>query len=414
MSGRPRVVIVGAGFGGLWTARTIAPFNVEVLLIDQNNYHTFLPLLYQVAAAELEPEEIAHPLRSILRRLPNVQFALDEIKEIDFPSKTVKANDRTIPYDYLVLAIGSTPEFFGIPGASEHAIPLKTLEDGITIRSRVLSCFERASQEPDRKRREQILTFVIVGGGPTGVEFAGAIAELIHGALVKDFTTLDLQEVHLILLEALSNPLSGFPEPLQKYAVKRLTEMGVDVRLSAPVAEIAPQAVRLKDGTVIPAETVIWTAGVRGNSNNLTGLRTTRNGQIPALPTLQVEGHPEIYVVGDLAHFEEDGHPLPMIAPVAIQQGTHVAGNIIRQINGLPPRNFRYRDRGKMVTIGRNSGAAHLLGRSFTGFPAWAIWLSVHLYNLIGFRNRLFVLIDWSWDYFFYERAVRLILPHRS
>jgi len=218
----------------------------------------------------------------------------------------------------------------------------------------------------------------------------------------------------LILLEALSNPLSGFPEPLQKYAVKRLTQMGVDVRLSAPVAEITAEAVRLKDGAVIPAETIIWTAGVRGNSDNLTGLRTASNGQIPALPTLQVEGHPETYVVGDLARFEEDGHPLPMIAPVAIQQGTHVAGNIIRQINGLPPRNFRYRDRGKMVTIGRNSGAAHLLGRSFTGFPAWAIWLSVHLYNLIGFRNRLFVLIDWSWDYFFYERAVRLILPHRS
>jgi NADH dehydrogenase len=406
------VVIVGAGFGGLWAARAIAPFNVEVLLVDQNNYHTFLPLLYQVAAAELEPEEIAHPVRSILRRLPNIQFALDEVREIDVASKTIKTDDRTFPYDYLVLAIGSMPEFFGIPGASEYAIPLKSLEDGITIRSRILSCFERAAQEPDRKRREQILTFVIVGGGPTGVEFAGALAELIHGALVKDFTTLDLQEVHLILLEALGNPLSGFPEPLQKYAVKRLTKMGVDVRLSAPVSEIALDNVRLEDGTVIPAETVIWTAGVRGNSGNLNGFPTARNGQVAVLPTLQVEGHPDIYVVGDLASFEEDGRPLPMIAPVATQQGAHVARNIIRQIAGLQPKNFRYRDRGKMVTIGRNSGAAHLLGRSFTGFPAWVIWVSVHLYNLIGFRNRLFVLIDWAWDYFFYERAVRLILPH--
>jgi NADH dehydrogenase len=412
MSDRPRVVIAGAGFGGLWAARTIAPFNVDVLLIDQNNYHVFLPLLYQVAAAELEPEEIAHPIRNILRKLPNVQFALAKVETIDPKAKLVKTRNRSIPYDYLVLSTGSVPEFFRISGAEKYALPLKTLEDGIAIRSQILACFEKAVHESDRRLRERMLTFTIVGGGPTGVEFAGALVELIRGALVKDFRTLDFQEVRVVLLEALGNVLSGFPEQLQKHAVKRLVKMEVDVRLSSPVAEITSEAVLLRDGTNIPTETVVWTAGVRGNPEaNTAGLPIVRNGQILVLPTLQVEGYPDIYVVGDLARSEVDRNPLPMIAPVATQQGTHAARNIIRQISGLPPKPFRYRDRGKMVTIGRNYGVAHLFGWSFTGFPAWVIWLVVHLYNLIGFRNRIFVLIDWAWDYFFIERAIRLIIP---
>jgi NADH dehydrogenase len=408
-------VIIGAGFGGLWAARTIARLNVDVLLMDENNYHTFLPLLYQVAAAELEPEEIAHPVRSILRKLPNVQFALAKVNAIDLVAKVVKTDDRTIPYDYLVVATGSTPEFFGVKGAAEYALSLKTLEDGIVIRSRVLSCFERAIQEPDPKRRQVLLTFIIVGGGPTGVEFAGALAELIHGALVRDYKTLDFREVRVILLEALGNVLSGYPERLQSYATKRLTKMKVDVHLSTPVTEITPNAVHLKDGTIIPTETVVWTAGVRGDYEAKTwGLPTGRGGQVSVLPTLQVAGYPEVYVVGDLAHIEDDERSLPMIAPVATQQGAFAARNIARQIAGLAPKPFRYRDRGKMVTIGRNGGVAHLLGLGLTGFPAWVVWLSVHLFNLIGFRNRLFVLIDWAWDYLFYERTVRLILPLRS
>jgi len=412
VSDRTRVVVVGAGFGGLWVARTIAPFSVDVLLMDQNNYHTFLPLLYQVAAAELEAEEIAHPVRSILRRLPNVQFALAKVEAIDPMAKLVKTENRTISYDYLVLSTGSVPEFFKIPGADKYALPLKTLEDGIAIRSQILACFEKAVHETDHRRREQMLTFTIVGGGPTGVEFAGALVELIRGALVRDFTTLDFQEVHVVLVEALGNLLSGFPERLQNRAVKRLVKMGVDVRLSSPVAEITPEAVLLKDGTFISTETVVWTAGVRGNLEaDVAGLPTARNGQVLVLPTLQVEGYPDIYVVGDLARLEEDKDRLPMIAPVATQQGAHAARNIIRQISGLPPKVFRYRDRGKMVTIGRNYGLAQLFGWSFTGFPAWVIWLVVHLYNLIGFRNRIFVLIDWAWDYFFIERAIRLIIP---
>ena len=412
MSDRPRVVIAGAGFGGLWAARTIASFDVAVLLIDQNNYHIFLPLLYQVAAAELEPEEIAHPVRSILRKLPNVQFALAKVESIDPVAKMVKTENRMIPFDYLVLSTGSVPEFFGIPGADKYALPLKTLEDGIAIRSQILACFEKAVHETDHRQRQRMLTFTIVGGGPTGVEFAGALVELIRGALVKDFRTLDFQEVHVVLLEALGDVLSGFPEQLQKRAVKRLVKMGVDVRLLSPVAEITPEAVLLKDGTLMSTETVIWTAGVRGDPKASTaGLPTARNGQILVLPTLQVEGYPEIYVAGDLARIGGDKTSLPMIAPVATQQGVHAARNIIRQISGLPPKPFHYRDRGKMVTIGRNYGAAHLLGWSFTGFPAWVVWLVVHLYNLIGFRNRIFVMIDWAWDYFFIEHAIRLIIP---
>jgi NADH dehydrogenase len=383
--------------------------------MDENNYHTFLPLLYQVAAAELEPEEIAHPVRSILRKLPNVHFALAKVNAIDLAAKVVKTNDRAIPYNYLVVATGSTPEFFEVKGAAEHALSLKTLQDGIVIRSRVISCFEQAIQEPDPKRRQGLLTFIIVGGGPTGVEFAGALAELIHGALVRDYKTLNFREVRVILLEALGNLLSGYPESLQSYAAKRLTKIKVDVRLSTPVTEITSNAVHLKDGTIIPAETVVWTAGVRGDHEAKTwGLPTCRNGQVSVLPTLQVAGYPEVYVVGDLARIEGGDRSLPMIAPVATQQGAFAARNIARQIAGLTPKHFRYRDRGKMVTIGRNAGAAHLLGLSLTGFPAWVVWLSVHLLNLIGFRNRLFVLIDWAWDYLFYERAVRLILPLRS
>jgi NADH dehydrogenase len=412
---RPRVVIVGAGFGGLWAVRTIASFDLDVLLIDQNNYHTFLPLLYQVAAAELEAEEIAHPVRSILRKLPNVQFALAKVEAIDPTAKAIRTQNRTIHYDYLIMSTGTVPEFFSTPGADKYVLPLKTLEDAINIRSQILARFEEAAHETDHAERERMLTFTIVGGGPTGVEFAGALIELIRGALVRDFRTLDFREVRVILLEALGNLLSGFPERLQEYTVKRLTKKGVEVRLSSPVAEITSEAVLLKDGTCIPTETVIWTAGVRGGlESNAAGLPTARNGQVFVLPTLQAEGHPDIYVIGDLARSREDKHALPMIAPVAIQQGAHAARNIIRQISGLSPNIFHYRDRGKMVTIGRNAGVAELLGWSFTGFPAWLVWLVVHLYNLIGFRNRVFVMIDWAWDYFFFERAVRLIIPRRG
>ena len=402
MSGpqRPRVVILGAGFGGLWAARTLAGSPAEVLLLDRNNYHAFLPLLYQVAAAELEPEDIAYPVRSILRRLSNVHFVMADVKGVDFARQVVETDDAPIPYDFLVLSTGSVSHFFGVPGAAQHAFPLKTVEHGIALRNHILGCFERATHEPSAARRQRALTFAIVGGGPTGVEFAGALAELIRGPLVKDFPMLDFRQVRLVLLEAVEGLLPGLPERLRAYTQARLGRMGVEVRLQAVVSEVTPQAVHLKDGTVIPTETVVWTAGVCGDPlARAWGLPTARGGRVPVLPTLQVNGHPQVYVIGDLAYLEEAGRPLPMIAPVAIQQGMHAARNIIRQVRGSEPLPFHYRDPGTMVTIGRNAAVACLGRRCLTGFAAWVVWLSVHLFKLIGFRNRLLVLINWAWDY---------------
>ncbi len=409
----PRVVIIGAGFGGLWAARALTQFPVDVLLIDRNNYHTFLPLLYQVAAAEVEPEAIVYPVRSIVRNLRNVRFTMAEVVSLDLGTRALTTPDRVIAYDFLILATGSTSHFFGVTGAADHAFPLKTLEQGIALRNHILRCFEAAIDEPSVDRRRQLLTFAIVGGGPTGVEFAGALAELIRGPLRKDYPSLDLHEVRVVLLEAMDTLLPGLPERLRSYTLRRLRGMGLDVRLASPVSQITRQTISLKDGTVIPTETVVWTAGVQGDppAENR-GLPLARGGRVAVLPTLQVVGHPEVYVVGDLTFVE--GKLLPMIAPVAIQQGVAAARNIGRRIAGGLPQPFVYRDRGTMATIGRNAAVAILGNREFIGFPAWILWLGVHLVNLIGFRNRLIVLINWAWDYLFYERAVRLIFPGSS
>ncbi len=407
----PRVVIVGAGFGGLWALRRCSQLPVEVILIDRHNYHTFLPLLYQVAAAELEPEEIVYPVRSILRRFANAQFVMAEVLAVDLAARILRTSNQDIPFEFLILAVGSTTHFFGVPGAADHAFPLKTIEDGVALRNHILKGFERAVIEPDRACRRAQLTFVIVGGGPTGVEFGGALAELIRGPLRKDYPTLDFDEVRVVLLEAKDTLLPGWPQRLSTYAAHRLRRMGLEVRLSATVREVSAQMVRLDNGLWIPAETVVWTAGVRGSPRVTEwGLPTTRSGRVVVAPTLQVSGHPKVYVVGDLAEIE--GDPSPMIAPAATQQGEAAARNIGRQLRGAAPLSFRYRDRGTMATIGRNAAVAHLGRLVFTGFPAWVLWLSVHLANLIGFRNRLIVLINWAWDYLAAERAVRLILPN--
>jgi NADH dehydrogenase len=409
------VAVVGAGFGGLWAARSLARQPVDAVLIDRQNYHCFLPLLYQVAAAELEPEGIAYPVRSILRTLPNVQFVLAHVKGVDLDRRVLQTDGPPIPYDFLILATGSVSHFFGVPGAAEYAFPLKTLEQGMALRSRILCCFERAALEPDAERRRRMLTFTIVGGGPTGVEFAGALTELIHGPLAKDFPSLDVRQVRVVLLEAVDGLLPGQPERLRAYALARLSRMGVEVRLNATVSRITREAVHLKDGSAVPGETVIWTAGVQGDPlAQAWGLPVGRGGRVAVLPTLQLPGHPEVYVIGDLAYVEDGGRPLPMLAPVATQQAVAAVRNIGRQIAGQAPEPFHYRDPGTMVVIGRNAGAVHLRGRAFTGFIAWILWLGVHLVKLIGFRNRILVLIDWAWDYLFYERAVRLILPSES
>jgi NADH dehydrogenase len=409
---RPNVVVLGAGFGGLWAAKTLADGPVNVTLIDRHNYHTFFPLLYQVGAAELEPEDIAQPLRKIFWKWPNVHFHLGEVREVDLATKVVRIPEHEFHYDYLVIALGSRPNFYGIPGAAEHAFTLKSLEQGVALRDQILTCFERAAGEADPRLRQAWLTFTIVGGGPTGVEFAGALMELIRGALSKDFPELDLSRVRILLLEAADHLLDGMPGELSDYAMKRLEKMGVEVQLKSPLVKVTPQEVFLKDGTRIATSTVIWTAGVRGDlPSDPWGLATNRRNQVEVLPTLQVPDHPEVYITGDLTGIQQDGRPLPMVAQVGIQTGTAAGRNILRQLAGKPLLPFRYRDKGTLDVIGRNAAVAYIWRRAFRGFPAWLIWVGVHIFNLIGLRNRLLVLIDWAWDYLFCEHGVRLIVP---
>lgn len=412
MRDRPKIIIVGAGFAGLRAARALARSQADVLVLDRNNYHTFFPLLYQVAAAELEPEDIVYPVRSTLRGKKHLRLLVDEVTGVDSENKLVKTATHIFPYDYLVLASGSSTHHFGVEGASKYAFQLKTLEDAIALRNHILFRFERALYETDQEKKKQMLTFAVIGGGPTGVEFSGALAELVRGPLSKDYLDLDFKEVRILILEAAGQLLPGFPDRLQIYALKRLQEMGVEVRLGTMVTRITSDSLTLKDGSVIRLETVVWTAGVHGAPpDNAATLPILANGQVKVLPTLQVPGYPDIYVVGDLAHFEENGKPMGMVATVAIQEGETAARNILRQMDGQAPVAFHYQDLGTLAVIGRNAAAVHLLGRNFTGFFAWLLWLSVHIFRLIGFRNRLLVLINWAWDYLFFERGVRLIVP---
>ncbi len=412
MSVRPRVVIVGAGFGGLTALRALAKAAVDVILVDKNNYHMFVPLLYQVAAAEISSEDIAFPVRRILWQRQGSRFVLADVERLDLGNRIVAGGEFQLEYDYLILATGSVPYFAGVPGAGQFSFPLKTMEDGIVLRNHLLDCFERAAAETDPEHRRRLLTFVIAGGGATGVEFAGALAELVARPLVNDYPQLDFSEVRIVLLEGRDRLLPTFPEKLSRFATDRLRNKGVEIRLGTYVESVQPQSLQLKDGTRMETETLVWVAGVQGApAVRAWGLPTVKNGQVQLGRTLQVADHPEVYVVGDLARFEQNGQPLPMTAPVAIQQGEAAARNIIRQIEGKPPEPFVFRDPGMVLTVGRNSAVADVHGHAWTGFSAWLLWLIVHIYQLIGFRNRLAVMIDWAWSYLLYESAVRLILP---
>ncbi|MEK6645468.1 MAG: NAD(P)/FAD-dependent oxidoreductase [Candidatus Firestonebacteria bacterium] len=410
----PKVVIVGAGFGGLSAARALGNMPVDVLLLDKNNYHTFLPLLYQVAVAELEPEEIAYPIRSILRKWPNINFSLFNVDKIDFNTKIVQSKDKVISYDFLILALGSVTNFFNVSGAEEHSFSLKTLEEAITLRNHILMCFENASNETDGHKRQQKLTFTVVGGGATGIEFAGALAELINGSFIKDYPNIKFSEVNVVIVEASETLLSGFPKDLCDYTQQHLKKMGVRTYLQSIVERITQDAVYLKNKTIIPTETVVWTAGVHTNTLIKKSGLSLLNSRIEITSTLALSKYPEVYVIGDLAYYIDNAKPLPMLAPVAVQQGVTAAKNIICQINEQKPIIFHYRNLGAMVTIGRRSAVAHIGCHLVKGFTAWLLWLSIHIFNLIGFRNRLFVLINWALDYFFYERTVRLILPRKN
>ena len=410
---KPTVAIVGAGFGGLRAARALQRAPLEVILIDRRNYHLFQPLLYQVATAGLSPGDIAHPVRGILRRNKNLTFRLAEVQGVDLPARQLLTSTGAINYDFLILSIGSETNFFGLDSVAQNGLALKDLDDAIAIRNQVLRCFEIAMQENDPEVRRALLTFIIVGGGPTGVESAGALSELIRLVLVKDYPSLNIKDVRIILFEATDKLLIGFPHVLQEAAASRLWQKYVEVRFGATVKTFDGQQVLLKSGEIIPARTLIWSAGVRAAALvDRLGVQQARQGRIVVQPTLQVPGHPEVYVIGDAAYLEFEGVPLPMMAPVAIQMAETAAHNILSVLQDRPQAQFVYQDPGSLATIGRNAAVARIGRFQFQGFFAWVVWLVVHIIQLIGFRNRLLVLINWFWDYLFYERAIRLITPY--
>ncbi|HXL77645.1 MAG TPA: NAD(P)/FAD-dependent oxidoreductase [Candidatus Eisenbacteria bacterium] len=408
---RPRVVIAGAGFGGLTCARALKKAPVDVLLVDRNNYHLFTPLLYQVASALLDPGEIARPVRELIRPLRNVGFRQAEVTGIDLDHRILTTDRGDLPYDYLVLATGSQSDFFGNASLARHAFGLKLLDEGLALRNRVLSRVEETQWIKDPEERRMMLTFAIVGAGPTGVEMAGALSELIRHVLKKDYPNLNLNEVRVILLEAADSVLGTFRPSLRAAAQRSLEKKGVEVRLGAKVAEVTDTSIRLAGGEEINAGTVVWTAGVRASDvGALLGLERGRQMRLPVLPTLQVPGHPVVFVIGDLAGAVVDGIPLPMLIPVAMQEGRRVAATISDMARNGGASAFVYRDPGTMATIGRNSAVAQLGRVHLSGFLGWVFWLTVHLVNVVSFRSRVLVLINWAWDYLFYDRPIRLIL----
>jgi NADH dehydrogenase len=407
----PHVVIVGAGFGGLEAARKLAKAPVRVTLIDRNNYHLFQPLLYQVAIAGLSPAQIAHPVRAILRRQRNLRFLMGEVTSVDFAAHKVTLDHTALAYDYLILAAGGRTNFFGLERVEQQGLPLKDIDDAVTIRNHLLSKFEEANREPDPEACRALLTFVIVGGGPTGVETAGALSELIHLVLRKDYPNLDLALVRVILLEASDHLMGNYPRDLQAATLRQLRRKRVEIRLNAALSDYDGRQVKLADGTLIPTRTLIWTAGVRaaGLIHRLDVPRA-QAGRVPVEPDLQLPGQPRVYVIGDAAYLEDErGQPLPMLATVALQQAQAAAHNLQRALRSQPSQPFRYKDPGLLATIGRDAAVAQLWGLTFSGFPAWLIWVGLHIFRIIGFRNRLLVLINWAWDYFFYDSGVRLI-----
>jgi NADH dehydrogenase len=410
--GRPRVVVVGAGFGGLHVAAKLARANVDVLVLDRNNYHGFWPLLYQVATAGLDPASIAYPARAILRKYQNTQFLMAEVSGVDFERKLVLSGDQALPYDYLVLAAGSANNYFGDTALAEHTFGMKDLDEAEQLRNQLLRAFERAVIERDPARRAALLTLVIVGGGPTGVELSGAFAELIRHVLRKDYPMLDVAQARVLLIEASDRILASFPERLQRSARKRLEKMGVEVKLRTAVAAVDGDTVTFKDGTQINSSTVVWAAGVRAAELvDALGLALGRSARVKVTPELNLPGRPEVFVIGDMAYLEDSksGQAYPMVAQVAMQMGTQAARNICAQIEGRPLVAFHYFDKGQMATIGRRAAVFDAFGIRLSGFFAWVGWLFVHIIYLIGFRNRLVVLTNWAYNYFTYDRAVRLI-----
>src|SRR5712692_750529 len=417
--GRPRVVIVGAGFGGLACVRALDGKPVDVILLDQHNYHLFTPLLYQVATGLLNPSDIAYPLRTIFRHSPNVRFRQATVTRVDLASKVVRLDPSPpLSYDYLVLATGSTDNYFGNQEVARVSLGLKTLEDSTRLRNHVVTCLERADAEPDPEARRALLTFVVVGGGPTGVESSGALSELMAIVAGKDYHQISRAEIRIVLVEGTDRLLNAFSVRLGRYAQRVLERRGVEVRTGMLVKTANGHSVTLSDGTAIACATIIWSAGVRPTDPiGEAPLPRFRNARIQVDACLRIPGAPGAFGIGDAASPRVGDHELPMLSPPAMQAGRYVAGTIADEVRGVqgerPP--FHYLDKGTMATVGRNAGVTHLPGGlEFTGFLGWLTWLFVHIYYLIGFRNRISALASWAWDYVRHDRPIRIILAAGS
>jgi NADH dehydrogenase len=410
-AGRTKVVVLGAGFAGLRAVRRLGAAEIDTLWVDARNYHCFLPLLYQVATAGLEPQEIAYPARSILRRVPAVEFRLARVVSGDPAARVLQVADGDpIHYDYLIVATGGAAEDFGIPGAREFTFRLYDLEDARALRNHVLRVLERAVVATDPAERAALVTFVIVGGGATGVEMAGALAEFRNHVVPRDYRSLDPAAMRIIVIEAGPELLPPFPPELRARARRDLEDFGVEVRTGTKVERVSARAALLSGNEPIPTATVIWAAGIRAGAlaANL-GLPTGRSGRLRVEPTLCVPGHPHVFVAGDVA-LVEGAERLPQVAQVAIQQGELAADNVLRALRGTPLVPFVYRDKGSMATIGRSRAVAVIGRLRLEGLLAWWAWLLVHLVMLIGFRNRLVVLVNWAWNYLTFDRGLRAIV----
>ena len=406
----PRVLILGAGFAGINAAKALERAPVRVTVIDRKNHHTFQPLLYQVALAVLSPAEIASPIRNVLRHASNMEVLLGEVGGFDLERRQVMIDGIELPYDYVVVASGATDAYFGHPEWEQHAPGLKTIEDAIEIRRRVLLAFETAEREAIAGRGSPPLTFVVIGAGPTGVELAGAIADISKRYMEHDFRAIDPAKARIILLEGGPRVLPAYPDDLSASAEKQLNDMGVEVRTNAMVTNVEPRAVTV-GREKISANVIIWGAGVLASPlGKMLGAPTDRDGRVLVMPDLSIPGHLEVFVAGDLASVKmENGKMVPGVAPAAIQMGKFVARQIRRSIEGKPREAFHYWDKGTLATIGRSRAVADLGKLHFSGYPAWLAWLFVHIFFLIGFRNRILVMMEWAWAYLTYKSSARLI-----
>jgi NADH:quinone reductase (non-electrogenic) len=417
MNVRKKIVIIGGGFAGLWAVRRLRRAPVDITLIDRSNHHLFQPLLYQVATAGLAAPSIAAPLRHILRKQRNVTVLMGEVRHIDTQARRVSFGEHTVEYDYLLVASGATHAYFGRDAWAQFAPGLKTLEDAFAIRRRILDSFERAEASTSDAERDACLTFAVIGGGPTGVELAGTLAEIARHTLANEFRHIDSRKARVLLIEAGPRVLATFNDKLSDKARAQLEHLGVEVHSGAPVTEIGSNFVAF-GGQQLAARTILWAAGVAASPlgkqlvRGEEGVELDRAGRVRVAEDLSLPGHPEVFVAGDLASLQQDGKPVPGIAPAAKQMGNHAADNILARIAGRATTHFRYKDWGALATIGRHSAVAQLPTLSLSGIVAWWFWLVLHIWFLIGFRSRIIVLINWAWAYFTYERAARIIVAN--